>query len=97
MFKANVKFIDAFNNASGGSYRLSVNEFADLTTEEFIKHRNGFKSSYSDTTPVTQKSFMYENATNLPASIDWREKGAMTPVEDQGQCGKSDLKLKLLR
>lgn len=83
IFKSNVELIESFNNAGNHKFKLGANKFADLTNEEF-RARNGFKSSGTKT--IT--SFRYENYTAAPASMDWRKKGAVTPVKDQGQCGK---------
>lgn len=47
IFKINVEFIEAFNkqiNVEYQKYTLSLNEFADLTNEEFRAMRNGYKS-----------------------------------------------------
>ncbi|XP_022017702.1 senescence-specific cysteine protease SAG39 [Helianthus annuus] len=83
IFKSNVERIEAFNSEGGKSYRLGVNAFTDLTSEEFRASRNGFKvSSHPRAT-----GFRYENLTAVPSSMDWRQKGVVTPVKDQGQCG----------
>ncbi|OMO80653.1 hypothetical protein COLO4_23998 [Corchorus olitorius] len=84
IFKENVAFIDSFNAANNKPYKLGINQFADLTNEEFTASRNRFKGHmFSD----TATSFRYENVTAIPSAMDWRKKGAVTPVKDQGQCG----------
>ncbi|XP_057465261.1 senescence-specific cysteine protease SAG39-like [Actinidia eriantha] len=85
IFEANVEYIDSFNNAGNQSYKLGVNEFADLTNEEFRASHNTNKSfSKKKSSPAT--SFRYRNFTAVPQSIDWRKKGAVTPIRDE-LCG----------
>ncbi|KAK3021073.1 hypothetical protein RJ639_046094, partial [Escallonia herrerae] len=84
IFKENVEHIESFNRANQKAYKLSTNEFADLTNEEFKTTRNRFKGH--ECSPATT-SFKYENVTAVPSTTDWRKKGAVTPIKDQGQCG----------
>ncbi|CAI9279577.1 unnamed protein product [Lactuca saligna] len=86
IFKDNVEFIESFNSAENQPYKLAVNKFADQTNEEFKAARNGYKFS-SNKRSARTTPFRYENVTAVPPSMDWRKKGAVTPVKDQGQCG----------
>ncbi|KAH6770204.1 senescence-associated gene 12 protein [Perilla frutescens var. hirtella] len=86
IFKDNVEYIEWFNEADAQPYNLAVNKFADLTNAEFQSSRNGYKVG-SHPKPPKASSFRYANVTAVPSSIDWRKKGAVTAVKDQGQCG----------
>nr|KYP67743.1 Vignain [Cajanus cajan] len=86
IFKDNVEFIESFNAVGNKPYKLSINHFADQTNEEFVAFHNGFKRPHG-LRIATQTPFKYENVTDVPTSVDWRKKGAVTPIKDQGQCG----------
>ncbi|XP_054817242.1 senescence-specific cysteine protease SAG39-like [Prosopis cineraria] len=86
IFKQNVEYIEGFNNAGTKPYKLGINRFADLTNEEFTVSRNRFKGHMCSSIKRTP-SFKYENATDVPSSVDWRNQGAVTPIKNQGDCG----------
>ncbi|KAI3755500.1 hypothetical protein L1987_55301 [Smallanthus sonchifolius] len=86
IFKNNVAYIEALNNAGNRVYKLSVNQFADQTNQEFNATRNGFKFPSKPRSGQTTP-FRYENVTAVPSSVDWRKRGAVTPIKEQGQCG----------
>jgi len=67
---------------SNRDLRLEINEYADMTYSEFIKIRGGLivENKTNDLPHV-------DIVADAPTSLDWREKGVVNPVKDQGQCG----------
>ncbi|GLT51612.1 hypothetical protein SLA2020_250120 [Shorea laevis] len=88
IFKDNLKFIGE-HNAVERTYKLGLNQFADLTNEEYRTMYLGAKVERKNADAVKVKSDRYaaKDSDELPESVDWREKGAVAPVKDQGQCG----------
>jgi len=86
-FIANYAYIQA-ENAKGHSYQLGINEFADMTPDEFAMTRLGLRPR--DNKPWGSLPSLGKHVrgnSTLPASVDWRKKGAVNPVKNQAQCG----------
>jgi C1A family cysteine protease len=66
----------------GGEAVFGVTQFMDLTAEEFKATYLTYKPSNSTVPRVS-----IELDGDLASDVDWRTKGAVTAVKDQGQCG----------
>jgi C1A family cysteine protease len=84
VFRANLRNIIIHNLDHTQNFTMGVNQFTDLTPEEFkAQYVSGLKQEVGSFGCKTYSS----SASGAPASIDWRSKGAVTSVKDQGQCG----------
>ncbi|XP_071489902.1 cathepsin L-like peptidase [Diadema antillarum] len=66
------------------TYRLGMNEFGDMTHEEFVSFFNGLKMTDKSERGST---FLAPANLVLPKSVDWRKEGYVTGVKNQLQCG----------
>ncbi|CAA7042352.1 unnamed protein product [Microthlaspi erraticum] len=92
IFKKNLEFVQRFNMNKNSTFMLDVNEFSDLTDEEFRATHTGLVVPEGINKISTLESrlvvpFRYENVSDTSESLDWRQEGAVTPVRYQGTCG----------
>eukprot|EP01117_Protostelium_nocturnum_P004966 TRINITY_DN179_c0_g1_i1.p1 TRINITY_DN179_c0_g1~~TRINITY_DN179_c0_g1_i1.p1 ORF type:complete len:375 (-),score=129.17 TRINITY_DN179_c0_g1_i1:122-1195(-) len=86
-FKESLKRSSERNARAKGKTTYGMTKFSDLSPSEF-------KGTYlTARVPAKERiegiQFMKPTIAPeaLPANLDWRKKGAVTPVKDQGQCG----------
>jgi len=64
------------------TFVVGHNQFSTWTDEEY-KAILGYRAP----TNVTDVEYKVLDTVGIPSSIDWRTKGAVNPVKNQGQCG----------
>ncbi|CAJ1938664.1 unnamed protein product [Sphenostylis stenocarpa] len=87
IFQRNLRYINEMNakRKSPTQHRLGLNKFADMSPEEFAE--TYLKQIEMPSNFESRKVRKDDgDCENLPDSVDWREKGAVTEVRDQGDC-----------
>jgi cathepsin L len=81
-YKKNLDFINNFPADRG--FTVGMNKFGDLTNDEFVRMFTGLRVPQGY---VHEASTFQNLHVDLPTTFDWRDKGAVTGVKNQGQCG----------
>ncbi|XP_041798749.1 cathepsin K [Chelmon rostratus] len=88
VWEKNMRMIEAHNKEAAlgmHSYELGMNHLGDMTTEEVSEKMTGLQVPM-----IHERSFtmaLDNNVSGIPKYIDYRKKGMVTRVKNQGACG----------
>jgi cathepsin L len=82
LFAEYVAKMERHNADASKSWKMGVNQFSDLTQDEF-------KATYLGELPSETPANFVEEPVNagFTETVDWRNKGIITDIRDQGACG----------
>jgi C1A family cysteine protease len=84
IFSVNIQKIQKMNENSYGGATFAINEFADLTEAEFAETYLGYVPSGQ---PESTRDVLALTGYGAPDKFSWNDKGKLTAVKDQKQCG----------
>jgi len=85
IYKDNLAYIENHNRKQVG-FTVGMNQFGDLTAKEFASIYNGMRVNATGRISSAD-AYKHNPLFEMAATVDWRTKGAVTGVKNQGQCG----------
>ncbi|XP_053182262.1 cathepsin K-like [Scomber japonicus] len=88
IWEKNARMIEAHNEEAAlgiHSYEMGMNHLGDMTSEEVVEKMTGLQVPMNSDRSFTMS--LDDKVSKLPKSIDYRRKGMVTPVKNQGSCG----------
>ncbi|XP_011169692.1 putative cysteine proteinase CG12163 [Solenopsis invicta] len=86
IFRENLGIIELLQKTEQATGRYGVNMFADMSREEFRTRYLGLRPDLQSENEIPLQEAKFPNI-ELPPTFDWRKKGVVTPVKNQGGCG----------
>lgn len=83
LFISRIRYIQEFNKCTSNTFKVGLNQYSCYTPSEY-ETLLGFVYNGQKT---IQKQKTTKSTINAPDSLDWREKGVVNTIKDQGQCG----------
>lgn len=84
IFSSNLRSIVKHNQDHTQNFTMGINQFSDLTREEF---KNLYIGHHLSVENFGCQTYSFNTSNNILDSIDWTTKGVVNLVRDQGQCG----------
>ncbi|CAH1100333.1 unnamed protein product [Psylliodes chrysocephalus] len=88
VFQDNLRKIEEHNEKFDqglSTFKMGMNLFGDLTAEEFLERQKLSKRNIPSISPKTENvEGKYDD--DVPDTVNWVEKGAVTEVKNQGDC-----------
>lgn len=85
-FKVRFDRVSAHNADTTQTSKMGIHAYSDLSTAEMKAKLNGYKPK-AESEKHYAAPLSHRRLAQAPPSVDWRTKGVVTPIKDQGQCG----------
>jgi len=84
IFKGNMDFVQTWNADPTHTHTVGLNQFADITNAEY---QSIYLGTRFDGTERLKNAGTFQVHNLTDDIVNWANKGAVTPIKNQGQCG----------